>query len=638
MSLFRSWRSLKVDQTGLRPRRNHRLVVAAVMAVLLCLLGSSCTWRSTPQPAVVVIVVENLGFGAFSCGEGGAGPSSGFQAFCDEAVRFTHAYTPSVMSQATIASILTAKYPFQHGVRHNGAQTLSAKEETVAEAALARGFKTGFFSGGPPIWRRSGLNQGFEIFDDLVPFNLKTLYRGAPEVVKLFLNWQETECQRDRFLSFLFLPDLQFIDAPTTNEFGEVRESSYQSQLAAIDEALNQLVKTLKKRKAWDTTDIFLLGLQGDAIEGRSEVRTDEIPSANLFSESTRATLMVKPARKNRDGPFNWKVDGNVSLADVGATLFDLIGAARPKPERESEASVHSLRSVLSGPQPDWPLDRKVISESAWPQWRGFEQSGVRSSLRQNAYLYLFDSPASLYNTLTDTPEAIRLPPDDLKAGSLKSEFAAFLSSVGYSAWKPPARLEVEKMELARDLWREREPSAETMLRLRRLSTRFPEDLQLRGWRATWAVRDGDWQELKSLAGFPKIIQPVWAYVASRNLGERATLPIGEPCFEFLKAAQPLANPQPAKACRMDGLNDLLAWVNESAPETTRTKAMEQFSRFYAQRALAITVAEHNLISGARWDSIPLPDEPDTVDLILSLPEFRKFKGVLKARLASDRR
>ena len=117
----------------------------AVIAICVLAAGivASCNWKTAPQGSILVIFVENLGFNSFSCSESAeSGRRAGLQTFCDEGVRFTHAYTPSTLSQATIASIFTAKAPHQHGLRHNGSQTLSAKMETVAEAALARGYRT----------------------------------------------------------------------------------------------------------------------------------------------------------------------------------------------------------------------------------------------------------------------------------------------------------------------------------------------------------------------------------------------------------------------------------------------------------------------------------------------------------------
>jgi Sulfatase len=174
-----------------RTRCALKLFTLAFSGVLAASCLISCTpWKAAPQPSTLVIMIESLGFNSFSCGETtGTSEEVLFEGFCRESVRFTHAYAPSPMSQPTIASIMTGLYPIEHGVRHNGALSLSTQYQTVGEAAKAKGFRTSFFSGGPPIFRRSGFNQGFDLFDDNVPVNMKQIYRPASQVSQLFLNW-----------------------------------------------------------------------------------------------------------------------------------------------------------------------------------------------------------------------------------------------------------------------------------------------------------------------------------------------------------------------------------------------------------------------------------------------------------------
>lgn len=600
----------------------------ALFFILVTALGAtvSCSWRGAVQPSILVIAVENLGFGAFSCNEGpGADESSGFRTFCEEAVRFTHAYTPSTMSQASIASLLTGRQPYEHGVRNNGSQFLSAHVNTAGEAAVSQGYRTYFVTGGPPIFRKSGFAQGFETFDDSVPLSLSRIYRQAHEVVNLFLNWQESEAPRGRFLGFLFLSDLQFIDSPTTNAIGELRESSYESQVDEIGESLAQLVHEMKRRKIWDSTYVVLVGLNGFS----TEPRLAEARSINLFSESTRVSLMIKPARKMRDGPFNWKVDSNVSLTDVGATLFELLG--RPLRVFHSLAPARSLMSVLRGPEPDWPEDRKILSETAWARWHGW--GNIRYAVRTGPYLYIQDQPDMLFNTLTDSMETLPLPESDERYLSLRSDMLHFLRSIRPTPWEGPNRLVTEKQELARELWRNRVPSAETLERLKALSRRYPRDEQLNGWRAIWALRVGDWKELKAVSSKPET-RPTWAYVAARNLGEKATLP-EDPCFAFLKKDR-ASDWHLAKECEATGLSDLVLWGNEREEMAIRNQAMESFLRSYASRALATRVAEHNYVSGLMWDTnLDMLHAPDTIDLILALPEMKKFRTAVVRRLAS---
>ena len=575
---------------------------------------AGCQFRSGPQPSVLVIMVGDLGFGSFSCGEGDVPKTSGFQVFCDEAVRFTHAYVPSVLGQPSAASVVTARYPHEHGVRHNGPGFLPAREQTVVEAALDAGFRTSFFSGGPPIWRRGGFNQGAETFDDSVPVLQGKLYRTASTMAGMFINWLDAEAQRQRFFSFLFFPDPQFTDATTTNALGEVRESSYQSQIDEVDEALGYLAREMKKRKIWDSTDIVLVGTGAAPALSRLE----EHPQMNLFSEATRTTLMIKPSRKTRDGPFNWKIDANVSLVDVGATLFDLVG----KPKSKYTNGAISLKAALAGPEVDWPQDRMIVSESAWAKWRGV--GAIRGAVRQEQYLFLFDDPDLLFDTLTDNFEKTPLP--FFESTSLRARFASYLKSSGFEPWRQLDRIEAEKSALARDLWRDKTLVTETRDRLSELAKRYPEDSELRNWRALVAIRQNDWAELKQVALKPP--QAFWSYVAARNLGEKVALP-EEPCLGFLK---PEAKRQLPKACSAEGMRELLAWADEAASEKEKARAQEAFFRFYLAKATAVRIAESNHVASMPWDTSIRVLTPDTLELVLALPEMKKYRQAIRAR------
>jgi arylsulfatase A-like enzyme len=588
-------------------------------ATLVGLLGlalflGGCQFRGGTQPSVLVVMVGDLGFGAFSCGEGDVPKSSGFQVFCDEAVRFTHAYVPSVLGQPNVASLLTGRYPHEHGVRHNGPGYLPAREVTVFEVALDAGFRTSFFSGGPPVWRRGGFNQGVEAFDDSVPLQQGRLYRTASTIAGMFVNWLDGEAQRQRFFSFLFFPDPQFTDATTTNALGEVRESSYQSQIDEIDDALGFLAREMKKRKVWDSTDVILVGTGA----APSLSRLDEHPQMNLFSESTRTTLMIKPSRKTRDGPFNWKIDPNVSLVDVGVTLFDLIG----KPKAKATSGAVSLRSALKGPEVEWPLDRMIVSESAWARWRGV--GSLRGAVRQEQYLFLYDDPDRLFDTLTDNFEKTPLP--FFESTSRRSRYSTYLRALGFEPWRAMDRFEVEKSALARELWRDKPLAAETMDRLRQLAKRYPDDQELRNWRALLALRQSDWTELKAVATKP--LQATWAYVAARNLGEKVAVP-DEVCLSFLKPGEKGRLP---KTCSSEGIRELLAWADESASEKEKTRAQEVFWRLYSAKLTAMRIAESNYVAAMPWDTSIRVLTPDSLELILALPEMKKQRQALRAR------
>jgi arylsulfatase A-like enzyme len=379
--------------------------VIIVFVILRCFgifiatgLLACCSWQESRRPSILLIAVEGLGFDTAACNSAGSEPTDGLERICAESVRFTHAYTPSLMSQATLASIFSARFPAEHGVWHNGSQHLSERIETVAEVALTRGYRTSFFSGGPPIWRKSGFDQGFELFDDNITIDLRRFYRPAAQNVDLFLRWLDRETSGEPFFSVIYLPDLQFGSFQTESDLGETRSRTTESQTREVSESIGHLLDQLKKRNRWNNTYVVVTGLNGHTRENRS----DEIPPMNLHNENAQVFLVIKPVTKVRDEAIEWSIDSNVTLVDLGATFYDLIGASEGA-FLEREFQTNSLLSAIERPAVSWSKDRFILTESAWAQWRGV--GSTRYALRQEHFFFLYDSDPKLFNTLIDRQE-----------------------------------------------------------------------------------------------------------------------------------------------------------------------------------------------------------------------------------------
>ena len=81
---------------------------------------------------------------------------------------FENAICPAPLTLPSHTSLMTGRYPIHHGIRDN-AGVVNAKETTLAEILRANGYHTYAFVGGFPLEHRFGLNQGFDVYDDLFP-------------------------------------------------------------------------------------------------------------------------------------------------------------------------------------------------------------------------------------------------------------------------------------------------------------------------------------------------------------------------------------------------------------------------------------------------------------------------------------
>lgn len=574
------------------------------VALLVTLSVQACEFSRDGKPSVLILAVEGLGFNSLNCDAEELGESSleGLRTFCDESVRFSHAYTPSTLSQSALASVLTGLYPFDHGVRTNGSEFLSARFRSLAEVASARRYHTFFVSGGAPILRKSGLAQGFEVFDDNVEPSLGQPYRPALEVSRLALSWLEQQRDGRPFFAALYFADLQFPQLATVSDDGDAREKSHMGQVAEVMESLNILVRHLKAQKLWHRTHVILMGL--NSLE--RPITQIEPAALSLKSSSTQVALFIKPVSKARDTGLQWAIDRNVSLIDVSHTIFGWLGE-NPPPTSLSVLQPKTLVSALVQPEPNWNDERLILSESAWGDW--LEGAGLRWALRQKQFLYIHDRRPLIFNTLTDKLENMPLKPGDPQWSLLSKDVAALLGQAQVQPFRGLSLFWSEQLRIARELWVE---GRERPIKGNPPWTR---------WYLRQALNQRNWKEVRRLA--TEIGDPTGIYVASKHLGEFYPLP-RNPCLRLILQAKGDKKAYQSE-CQDERLLALHAWRVAAADED-RGPVQERFTRLFGLNLLDQEIGRLNFLGGLRWDvDREWPTAPAAVDYILTLKEFDSF-------------
>lgn len=597
----------------------HDMRSLGCIILTFCLVA--CGLKSNQKPSVLLIAVEGLSSDQFFCGEADSEFASGLGVLCDEGVRFTHAFTPSTMSQASLVSLLTGYYPIETGIVHNGAQYLPENAFTSAEAAFLKNYRTAFFSGGAPIWSKSGLDQGFEVFEDNIRATIKKPYRAVDENFGFFLQWVEEFDLTQSFFSVIFLPDLQFGQYVTVDDLGQQRSFGRESQLREINESLAGLIAKLKAKKRWDNTYVILTGVNGTVDASRE----GEIASVNMHGEGTQVLLLVKPARKARDLGLNWSVDENVTLVDVGATFFEIFETQFERPKNSNGLDVVSLKTALIKPQVDWAKERFILSESAWPVWRGVGSS--RFSLRQNNLLYFHDHRNRLFNTLTDRFEIQPLSQKERVNRPLLQEIQNFFYEKQFEPWSELPSSYVEKIRLYSEFVMPSKVSKdEIKVRMAHLIQQRLWDKQLIGWLARFAIREGEWSLLEDLGR--EHIEPLWVYIAKRLKGVEIAPP-EHMCWSLLKNVKEL-QPDQRDGCQDEEFN---LFLNIISAHTTAQKSSyeDKFIKKYIYTETVETIYSLNMQNSLSWDlDIEKPEGPRLIQLVLLLPEYRAIKTLIE--------
>lgn len=354
---------------------------------------TSCQFSTTNRPNFVIIAVESLGVNAVNClRERKSSGLSGLDEICDNSVRFTHAFTPSILAVPALSSILTGKNPFEHKVHNNGKQGLSAEFHLLSEILLQRGYQTGFFSGGPPVLRKSQLHQGFDVFED----NLSPgkYFQNFKKTSSIFFSWLD-EIKKSPFFVVFYVPDLLFEDFPTINNLGESRSLTFESQVEEFDEALGQYFTTLKKKNLWNNTYVVLVGLNAQVSDKQSALKFN----LDVLSARSQVAMLIKPASKPRDQGLQWSVDKNISTLDIFPTIKEILNITEQS-ELQNQFQSQSFAKLLFGPSDLNKSSRWIYTESGWGEWRNI--GNLRVSVREDNLVYVHDQHAALYNSLID--------------------------------------------------------------------------------------------------------------------------------------------------------------------------------------------------------------------------------------------
>lgn len=585
-----------------------------ILLTLLSLVQLSC--KKNDRASVLVIAVDELTMTDVTCNQEDKS-GSGFQMLCNESVRFTHAFTPSTLTVPTLASLLTGLYPYQHKARHNGGPGLAAEMELASEIAIKQDYRTSFFSGGAPVFRRSGLNQGFELFEDNLLPSFSSLFRPFNKNAEAFLNWLSQEVDSDPFFTVIYAPDLLFTTTETTTILGETRNLSFESQIDELDESLFNLFQHLKDRQRWDSTTVFLVGLNGHTTNDRPV----EVSRNNLHGENTQVALLIKPSQKRkRDEAIHWKIDQNISLVDVGRTLFELLGESVVD-NNSASFPAYSLIDLLKNPNSSWSEDRPLLMESSWAQWR--KAGPLRTGVIAGHVLYINDESPRLYNTLLDRFESNPLPllqesilPTTQKIQSLmlKNQFPSFI---------PLNKEWTSKLSIPYSRWMRNDQEPSLLKDLKKLTFANPQSIDLPNWTAQIALNLKEWDTLKQLG--TKYNVPLWQFVAEKNLNIKDAR-INDSCL-LLLASQNLET-ESLKTCADPLFLELVDWIRAEDRGLSKEVQRKRFERSFKNYMLDQYIQRANIAAGLIWDtSKDNLFAPSRTEIVLHLREYSKIRN-----------
>ncbi len=423
-----------------------RLRGAAGAAAALLLLAAGChrepaALRLPAGTPVVLVSIDTLRSDHLPAYGYRGVTTPAIDAMRREAVLFRHAYTPTPLTLPAHTSLLTGVLPEVHGVRDNVGYELDPARRRHGDPPLLaallhqHGYATGAAVSAYVLQGKSGLAEGFDLYDDGIEFQsgrgLGQLQRPGPETLARLLPWLRQHAGGP-FLVWLHLyePHTPYAPPPA---FAARGATPYDGEIAAADAVVGDLFAELRRLRRWDDSLVVLLADHGEGLGDHGE---DE-HGVLLYREAIQVPLLLKLPHGRLGGA---SAEPPVSLIDVAPTIGDLLGLPRPAAWKRPSllaalADDPSPPPVAAGARTPWP---PAYAETFYPRLH-FGWSELAAVVDGHFHLVMGPHP-ELYDLATDPAERRNLLPGERRT------FAALRQEVNSHDRRlaPPGEVDAE--------------------------------------------------------------------------------------------------------------------------------------------------------------------------------------------------
>ena len=317
----------------------------------------------TAERNVLLVTIDTLRADTLGV-YGGRAMTPHLDALAASGARFDFAHAHAVVTLPSHASILSGRYPYEHGIRDNTGYRFPAGTPTVATLLKAQGFATAAFVGGFPLVRQFGLARGFDTYDDQLKASgsdEEEPERRAGEVVTRAAAWMAA--QQGRWFAWVHVYDPHTPYAPPPEWASRFQSEPYLGEVSSVDAALGPLLAQLAVNSR--PTLVIVTADHGEALGDHGE-RTHSIFA---YESTLRVPLIVSEVGKTATTRKGTVIAAPVRHIDLLPTILDAVGAP------PSEMSGASLRSVIdasdSADRPSYFEAMTAAVTRGWAPLRG---------------------------------------------------------------------------------------------------------------------------------------------------------------------------------------------------------------------------------------------------------------------------
>ncbi len=363
-----------------------RPVVARILGLFL--LSSLFLFAAEKPTNVLLITVDTLRADHLSSWGYHLETSPNIDKLAAEGTRFSEAYTVTSRTAPSHFSILTSRYPQEHGAKLNGfAVPEDSKFLFLPQIFKKYGYENGaFISAWPLTSRLTKLDRFFDVYNEHLNRSYQAInsMRYAEDVAPVAMDWMERNKDKPFFLWVHFFDphspyDLREDYIPTKKtgkpDYTEQRGESgvmdnvngYNSEILYTDHWIGEVLARLDKLGLRDNTLVVLTADHGESIGERGY----QGHSRRLWESIVHIPIIFRWPGKIEAGRV---VDSKIATIDLMPTIVDLtVKRENPAAEIPTEFAGRSLAKCLTeeAPLPDRTVRYVAFAGQKWvmPKW-----------------------------------------------------------------------------------------------------------------------------------------------------------------------------------------------------------------------------------------------------------------------------
>jgi choline-sulfatase len=417
--------------------------LGVLCVVLSCRRSGGPVARPLKPLNVVVITIDTLRPDHLGCYGYSKISTPTLDRIAQGGVLFESAAAQTPLTPPSHASMFTGLNPPAHKVRDTGGFILSGSTPTIARILRDRGWDTAAFVSSMVLKKRSGFDQGFDVYDDEMPRPgkgdefLEDAVRPAGDTVDRAVSWVNSRTDKPFFLwVHLYDPHVPYHLKPPFSE--EYKDRPYDGEIAYADRELGRLMETLRRKSPPEKTLVAVLSDHGESLGEHGELTHGVF----LYDATLRIVFLMSGAGV----PAGVRLKPQARTIDLLPTILNLMGGDAP-PGVEGT----SLVPLFTGKEADTAISYAETLypkiNLGWAELRGIRTNEWKYIRAPKPELYdLARDPGETRNVVAEHPEEVRKleallvaatrskGPEKVETTPVDERALAQLKSLGYTS------------------------------------------------------------------------------------------------------------------------------------------------------------------------------------------------------------